>query len=377
MPQKNRCLLLLLMCLMVFISFMPTVLASEPLDASSYESLIEELTHDLTVSTDQPWSLSEYLAGNTTFSLSHYIQSLIHVFFDETVKSFQSMQIIMVYLLCGLIFSGYFSEGLPPLVQSVSILLLKLLIIKEFVTIESYVSATVIETIDTMYGFVIVLLSSINGLAVTTQPLSMVSSLKPLQILLLPLTLSLLKHVILPVIQWQFLASVLGQLSKLEALDYVGEKMTHGLKLMLSLCLKIYFSFLTLSSSFRFFQTRLSFMQGRHLLSQVYSMTQHWFKETAEVAFLTLNILRDALSVYGVMTLLILVALPLIKIMSIYLVLLIFYSFIQAFNRSEISSALTVLIRTIKLFMHALMTFSFLFVGNILVIIVFAQFFKT
>ncbi|GEM04423.1 hypothetical protein HMI01_14110 [Halolactibacillus miurensis] len=357
--------------------FPSSVIATEnQTNPTSYDTLINELDDDLALKNDASFHLHAYLTGTSTFSLKDYVMSLVPLFFSEVKNTVTILYRIMIYLILSMFVSDFFYSHLSTMAQSVISFTLKLLLIKECLTIFHLIENVLSTTVETMYGFIIVLLSSVSGLSLILQPLSMMQSLKPLQLLLLPLSFQIFKQIIMPLIHFQCLMALLGELFELLPLQPLAKKMGDWLHFGLSLLLKIYFSFLMLSSSFRFFQTRLSLMQEKHLFSQLYTLTGHWFQETAEMSFLTLGVLRDALGVYGVIALALVVMTPLIKMTAVYIVLTVFEAMIQTLSQSTLVAHVTVLNRTILISIRALVVFGFLFIGNILVVIIFAQFFQ-
>ncbi len=365
-------------CLITFMMLLsPVVIKAEnQSDSPSYETIIDELDDDLSMEDEASFNLKAYLTGTSTFSLRDYVMSVIPLFFSEVKQAMLTIHRMVIYLILSLLVVDFFYGKLSDIAQSVTTFMIKMLLIKECLTIYQLIEGIVSETVESMYSFIVVLLSSVSGLSIVLQPLSMMQSLKPLQLLLLPLSFQIFSRVIIPLIHFQCIVALLGELFDILPLQPFAKKMAHWLHFGLSLSLKIYFSFLMLSSSFRFFQTRLSLMQEKHLLSQLYTLTGHWFQEAAEMSFLTLGVLRDALSVYGVITLVLVMIAPLIKIIAVYVILVIFEVLIESLSQSTLVQHVAVLNRTVLLSMRALVVFGFLFIGNILVIILFTQFFQ-
>lgn len=382
-PTSNLSLLFFFIMLLIVFFCCPVAVTANDNDSrlneddtSQYDTFIDELDKEMSVHDTPNFSLKDYLSGQTTFSFREYVMTLIHIFFNDITTTFQMIEKIIIYLVLSLFLTHFFHGKFIPITKTMTLFILKLALIKESLVIYHLVESVLRETIETMYGFLVVLYSSISGISLVLEPLSMLQSLKPLQLFFLPLSLQLLKQILLPLIYFHCLIALIGELFELLPLKPLAKKLASWLHYSLSMLLKVYFSFLMLSSSFRFFQTRLALMQEKHLVSQLYTLTGRLFQETAEMSFLTLGVLRDALSVYGVITLIILMSVPFIKLISIYMIVTLTETLVQIVSQSDLVHVLTIVSRSVALALRALIVFTFLFIGNILVIMVFTQFFN-
>ncbi|SEO30490.1 stage III sporulation protein AE [Amphibacillus marinus] len=315
-------------------------------------------------------SVKEMITNSSGLSIT----SLFRAFFELTAHELMASskllgQLIVISLISAFLKNmqaSFQSESVSTVANLVLIILLTTLAIQSF----TVVGALITDVVSQIHSFVLALLPLLLGLMAMMGGILSASFFHPVIITFLNITVVITDKVVLPLIYFSLLLHLVSLLNKTFQLTKLADLLRQVALGLLVICLSVFLTVLSAQGAISSVQDGLTVKTTQFVTNNFIPVVGRMFSEATDTIFATTQILKNGLGVFGFIFILLMVAVPIIKVAIIGLSYKLVAAILQPIGEVQIVKSATAISEHIFYLLAALLVVSFMFVMTIVILLV-------
>ncbi|SMC59015.1 stage III sporulation protein AE [Sporomusa malonica] len=319
----------------------------------------KELNEDIPLLTTE--TIKDIATKGLAFNWQTIANKLISYLFKEIAINIHLMgKLLFLAVLCALLQNlqnSFEQSTISLLAYSVCFIFLSVIALSAF-----YQGLTLArETVGNMVGFMEALLPLLLSLLAGVGALTSVALFTPLMLLVVSVTSVLVKDIILPLL---FLTAILECVNYLSG-NYKLSNLTGVLKqagmMTLGLVLVIFIGIVSIQGVAGSVADGLTLRTAKYATATFIPVVGKMFADTVELVMGASLLLKNAVGIFGVLAIALLCALPLVKLISLVVVIKIAGALIQPMGDEKMAKCLDAMGNNLLLVFGALLTVALMF----------------
>lgn len=341
-------------------------LPTDLLDSSSVNNvnhfiqvINKELTEDIPLLTTE--TIKDIATKGLAFNWQAIANKLISYLFKEIAINIHLMgKLLFLAVLCALLQNlqnSFEQSTISLLAYSVCFIFLSVIALSAF-----YQGLTLArETVGNMVGFMEALLPLLLSLLAGVGALTSVALFTPLMLLVVSVTSVLVKDIILPLLFLTAILECVNYLSGNYKLSNLSGVLKQAGMMTLGLVLVIFIGIISIQGVAGSVADGLTLRTAKYATATFIPVVGKMFADTVELVMGASLLLKNAVGIFGVLAIALLCALPLVKLISLVVVIKIAGALIQPMGDEKMAKCLDAMGNNLLLVFGALLTVALMF----------------
>ncbi len=323
------------------------------------QGINKELTEEIPLLSTE--TIKDIAAKGLTFNGQIIANKLLSYLFKEVATNIHLLgKLLFLAVLCALLQNlqnSFEQSAISLLAYSVCFIFLSVIALSAF-----YQGLTLArETVSNMVGFMEALLPLLLSLLAGVGALTSAALLTPLMLLVVSVTSVIVKDIVLPLL---FLTAVLECVNYLSG-NYKLSNLTGVLKqagmMTLGLVLVVFIGIVSIQGIAGSVADGLTLRTAKYATATFIPVVGKMFADTVELVMGASLLLKNAVGIFGVLAIALICALPLIKLISLVVVIKIAGALIQPMGDEKMAKCLDAMGNNLLLVFAALLTVALMF----------------
>ncbi|MBM7542431.1 stage III sporulation protein AE [Amphibacillus cookii] len=344
----------------------------DELNLSDFEAYWDEIRYEYQdyLPEVERMTVKDLINSNHSLSIKDWIVAFINMIGYEVIANGKLLgQLIVITIISALIKNiqtAFHSESISTVANFVLMLLLTTLALQSF----SVVSQLITTTIDQMHGFIIALLPLLLGLMATLGGVISISFFHPVIVTFLHLIVVLTDKVILKLIFFSFLLHLVSLLNKTFQLTKLADLFRQIALGMLMISLTVFLTVLSVQGATTAIQDGLAIKTTKFVTNNFIPVVGRMFSEATDTIFAVTQVLKNGLGIFGLVTILLIVGIPIIKVAMIGFSYKMAAAILQPIGESQIVKCVSIIAEHIFYLLAVLLVVSFMFLMTIVMLLI-------
>ncbi|WP_017472286.1 stage III sporulation protein AE [Amphibacillus jilinensis] len=344
----------------------------DELNLSDFEAYWDEIRYEYQdyLPEVERMTVKDLINSNHSLSIKDWIVAFINMIGYEVIANGKLLgQLIVITIISALIKNiqtAFHSESISTVANFVLMLLLTTLALQSF----SIVSQLITVTISQMHGFIIALLPLLLGLMATLGGIISISFFHPVIVTFLHLIVVLTDKVILKLIFFSFLLHLVSLLNKTFQLTKLADLFRQIALGMLMVSLTVFLTVLSVQGATTAIQDGLAIKTTKFVTNNFIPVVGRMFSEATDTIFAVTQVLKNGLGIFGLVTILLIVGIPIIKVAMIGFSYKMAAAILQPIGESQIVKCVSIIAEHIFYLLAVLLVVSFMFLMTIVMLLI-------
>ncbi|WP_067836830.1 stage III sporulation protein AE [Amphibacillus sediminis] len=342
------------------------------IDLSEVEAYWQDMRHDYQdyLPEIDRLTVKDLVTNNQSLSIKEVLRTFLNIIGYEVIANGRLLgQLIVLTIISALlrnIQSAFQTETVNSIASFVLMLVLTTLAIQSFTAI----SELVIQTIGQMHSFIIALLPLQLSLLASVGGIVSVAFFHPIIISFLHITVFLTEKVILSLIFFSLILHLVSSMNKAFQLTKLADLLRQVGLGLLTVCLTVFLTVLSAQGAVTAIQDGLAIKTTKFVSNNFIPVVGRMFSDATDTIFAATHVLKNGIGIFGLVTLLLMISWPIIKVGIVGLAYKLAAAILQPIGESQLVKCLTIISKHIFYLLACLFVVSFMFMMTIVILLV-------
>jgi len=311
----------------------------------------------------------EYIKNQENFSIKELLAGFVHYLFHELILNGKLLGSLLMLTLFSAVLqtmhTAFESSSVSKIAYFIIYIVLIFIALNSFYLAVSYAK----EAIDAMGSFMIALLPLVLGLMATFGGVASVSFFHPIIIFLINASGILVSAFILPLLYLSALLKIVSSLSENYKVTYLADLFKNISMGVLGIFLTIFLGVVSVQGTVSAIQDGVAMKTAKFVTGNFIPVVGRTFTDAADTILSASLILKNAIGIFGVIIVLLIVSFPAIKIAAISIIYKLAAAVLQPVGDGPVIQTLNTISNYIVLILASLLAVSLMFFLAIVIIV--------